>query len=270
MKFTIIGASGFIGSSIAKVLKEQGYIVNTPSRGDNSFKENPLGHVIYAAGVTSDFRKRPFDTLKANTIFLSELLENATFDSFLYLSSARIYRHSDSTKEDATIYVRPYDSENLYDLTKLTSESLCNFFNNPSIRIVRLTNVIGNDFESNNFVFDIIKSACDSNEIILRSSIESAKDYILIEDVLKILPKISINGRERCYNLGSGENISHKEITSEIQKHTGAAIKMSENTSPISSAPLNIDKIVREFGFKPTPVLPVIKYLIKNYQNNKQ
>lgn len=143
MNFTVIGATGFIGRAMVSWLSEQGHAVLAPGRGDELLFSRPLGHVIYAAGVTADFRSRPFDTLRAHTTLLADILERASFDSLLYLSSARMYRHSEHTGEDAAVLLRSSDPEDFYDLTKMTAESLCLASRRANTRIARLTNVVG-------------------------------------------------------------------------------------------------------------------------------
>jgi nucleoside-diphosphate-sugar epimerase len=270
VKFTVIGASGFIGSSLTAKLRAEGNSVFAPGRGDPDIFTSSLGHVIYAAGITADFRSRPFDTLRANTNFVAQLLEQANFESLLYLSSARIYRHAEHSGEDAAIFLRSSDPEDLYDLTKLTGEALCHASGRNFVRVVRLTNVVGSDFRSQNFLFDLIRAACDTGEIKLRSRLESAKDYVLLQDVLEILPKVAIDGDRSCYNLGSGRNLTHAELLEPIVTNTGARLTIEPNAPQIVTPQIDIDRICQEFGYQPSPVLPSIPELIHEYQKYQQ
>ncbi|MFZ4700828.1 MAG: NAD-dependent epimerase/dehydratase family protein [Candidatus Methylumidiphilus sp.] len=242
-----------------------GQTVLTPVRGAAELFTTPLGHVIYAAGVTADFRTRPFDTLRANTSLAADLLERAEFESFLYLSSARFYRHAEHTGEEAAIFLKPGDKEDLYDLTKLTGEALCHSSDGNSVRVVRLTNVVGPDFGSKNFLFDLIRSACDTGRVDLRSALESSKDYILLQDVLGILPRIATAGRRSCYNLGAGRNLTHAELLEPILAITGAKLTVSESATRSVAPAINIARLQKEFDFQPSPVLPEIPQLVHKY-----
>ena len=91
MKFTIFGSRGFIGSNLLQKLKHSNVECYTPDIHNNEILKENLGHVIYAIGLTADFRERQFDTVEAHVCLLHDLLKNATFDSFLYLSSTRVY-----------------------------------------------------------------------------------------------------------------------------------------------------------------------------------
>ena len=268
MRFTVIGASGFIGGALAANLEATGDEVFRPARGASELFSRPLGQVIYTAGVTADFRARPFDTLRANTGLLAEVLEKSDFESLLYLSSARIYRHAESSHEDAAIFLKPGDPEDLYDLTKLTSEALCHASGRRAVRIVRLTNVVGPDFQSQNFLFELIRSACDLGQIKLRTALNSAKDYLMLEDVLELLPKLATSGQHACYNIGSGRNLSHSEILETIVGCTGARWSVAENSPTASSKPIDIGKLQAEFGYNPRSVLEYLPGLIDSYRKH--
>ncbi|MCI4567729.1 NAD(P)-dependent oxidoreductase [Lysobacter sp. CFH 32150] len=266
MNFTVIGASGFIGSALCDSLRASGHSVSAPDRSAGTILDRPLGHVVYAAGVTADFRTRPFDTFRANTGLVAEILEKDQFDSFLYLSSARLYRHAAQSGEATRICVEASDPEDFYDLTKLTSEALCHASGHASARVVRLANVVGQDFRSQNFLYDLIRSACDSGVIELRSDLASAKDYVLLEDVVRILPMIALSGRDSCYNLGSGQNLTHAQLLEPILATTGATLKVVEGAPCVMAPQMDISKLRNEFGFRPTPVLPSIAGLINHYR----
>lgn len=268
MKFTVFGGNGFIGSALVKKLRAENHDVFVPQRGDTGFLDRSLGHVIYAAGITADFRTRPIDTLHANVSLLAEVLKG-DFESLLYLSSARIYRHSAATDETADIKVNPEDGEDYYDLTKLTAEALCHSMGRSGVRVVRLTNVVGPDFRSSNFLFDVIRSACDTGVVELRTAVESSKDYIAIEDVVDLLPVIALTGARRCYNVGSGTNLTHAQMMEPIISITGARLRVHEGAPTMKPSPVDIGRVVNEFSFVPSPVLPRIPMLVHEYMRRK-
>ena len=72
--FTVLGASGFIGGRLVRYLRSLGHSVLVPGRDDAHLTGQPLGHLIYAIGVTADFRARPFDTMDAHVSVLSKAL----------------------------------------------------------------------------------------------------------------------------------------------------------------------------------------------------
>jgi nucleoside-diphosphate-sugar epimerase len=267
MTYTVIGASGFIGAALAERLESLGEHVYRPARGSEQVFTRPLGHLICAAGVTSDFRTRPFDTLRANTSLIADLLERADFETLLYLSSARIYRHAERTDEDASIHLRPADPEHLYDLTKLTGEALCHVSGRSDVRVVRLTNVVGPNFNSGDFLFTLIRSACDKGSIHLRTGLRSEKDYVRLDDVLDLVPRIATSGKHACYNLGAGRNLTHADIVGAIMTRSAARLVVAPDAPEVLSRTIDVARLAGEFDFRPRPVLEYISQLVNDYRN---
>src|SRR4029077_19833266 len=96
---TTLAASRCIGAHLAARLRELGIECLSPAR-DEEITKRRLGDVIYCVGLTADFRTRPFDAGEAHVSELSRVLQRCSFDSLLYLSSARIYGSGDNTREN--------------------------------------------------------------------------------------------------------------------------------------------------------------------------
>ena len=184
MKFTVLGASGFIGSNLVQWLQSQRLPYWAPGRGEDVLSR-PLGHVIYCIGVTSDFIERPIDTIQAHVCYLSRILQNCNFTSLLYLSSTRVYGSTTLASEDAAFKVDPQDKSDIYNLSKLTGEALCMAMDHPTVRVARLSNVYGGNPASPAFLESIIRDAIENGYILLKSDLDSSKDYINIDDVTK-------------------------------------------------------------------------------------
>lgn len=258
MSWTVLGASGVIGRHLVARLRADGQAVSTPERGDPGLYQRPLGQVIYAIGLTADFRTRPFDTVQAHVTLLAELLQRADFTSLLYLSSTRVYARAPSSREDADLRVQPQDPSDLYNLSKLMGESLCLNGGRAGVRVVRLSNVVGGeDRDSNNFVPSLVREA-RGGCIVLQTAPESAKDYIHIDDVAELLPRIATQGRERLYNVASGVQTRHASWTEQLQRQTGCRVEVAPGAPAVSFAPIDITRIRAEFGFVPRPVLSAL------------
>ena len=258
MKFTVLGSTGFIGKNLALYLREKGHDVWTPERGDKSILTRSLGHVFYCIGLTADFRTKPYDTIRAHVSLLADVLELANFNSLIYLSSTRVYARSQSATEDIILEVDPKDPSDLYNLSKLTGESLCNSSKNGVVKVVRLSNVIGIDSGSNNFMFELIREA-HSGRIVLKSALSSSKDYIWIEDVVRLLTQVALEGQYSLYNIASGINISHLDIVSCFTALTRCS---AIGAIPQIFPSVSIDRIIKEFNFHPKSVLENLKELM--------
>ncbi|CAN7440915.1 NAD-dependent epimerase/dehydratase family protein [Acidovorax sp. LjRoot38] len=254
--FTVLGASGYIGSRLVAHLQALGHTVWAPARGDAEVFTRPLGHVIYCVGLTADFRTRPFDTVDAHVGLLAEVLRRAQFDSLLYLSSTRVYMGAASTQEDAALSVRPVDPSYLYNLTKLTGESLCHACGRPGVRVARLSNVVGPgmDAASGNLVADLVGQA-RAGRIVLRSDPQSAKDYVHVGDLLDWLPRIALAGRAATYNVASGRQTLHAQWLAWLQARTGCTVEVDAQAPLQAFPPINVQRLRGEWGVAPRAVL---------------
>lgn len=197
--FTVFGSTGFIGSCLVSYLKSHGIKCFTPSRNDTSFFSQPLGHVIYCAGYTSDFQNKTLEIVEAHVCSLQQIIAHSTFDSLLYLSSTRIYQKALLAHEESPLIVNPNDLDAIYNISKLMGESLCLNAKKPNMRVVRLSNIYGPTMGEQNFLGSLIYQALEKKEIFLKSSMDSSKDYLFIEDLLPLLVAIAKNGKEKLY-----------------------------------------------------------------------
>lgn len=239
-------------------LQSEGHKVYTPSRGDDDIYRRNLGHVIYAIGLTADFRQRPYDTVKAHVSMISELLQQGDFKSLLYLSSTRVYARAKDANEEDALTVLPQDASDLYNLSKLMGESLCLQDNRNGVRVARLSNVVGgDDAESENFVPSLMREAL-RGRIVLQTNPNSAKDYIHVDDVVELLPRIAIGGCERLYNVASGVQTTHAQWVTQIMSKYACAVEVAPAAATVSFVPIDISRIKIEFNFQPRPVLSIL------------
>jgi nucleoside-diphosphate-sugar epimerase len=267
VNYTVLGATGFIGRHLVDALRSAGHAVYAPVKGAQDVLERPLGHVLYCIGLTADFRSRPFDTARAHVSVLADVLEKSDFESLLYLSSTRIYARSSTASETAALSFDVADPSDLYNVTKAAGESLCRSCGRTGVRIARLSNVIGHDTTSENFVSSLVREAI-SGRIELQSSPSSSKDYILLDDVVSLLPRIATEGREWIYNVASGANIHHQELVDRLVQLTGCETSVLPD-APTSSFPsIDTGRIRAEFGFSPSPVLDAIPGLVAAFRQS--
>ena len=264
-QFTILGASGFIGSHLEGHLAAAARPYWAPSRDEDVFGR-PLGHVIYCIGVTADFRTRPYDAVRAHVCHLAALLENARFASFLYLSTTRIYRSVQSSAEDGALRVNPNHPDDLYDISKIMGESLCLAADRPEIRVARLSNVYGADFASSNFLASVIRDAVGHGHVTLGMTPASEKDYVSVDDVAGVLPEIACSGRHRLYNVASGVNTTNAELLDALQRETGCTVEIADTARTVAFPPIRVERVRDEFGFSPTMVLDALTNLTALYR----
>jgi nucleoside-diphosphate-sugar epimerase len=268
-KFTILGGSGFIGGNLVAHLKRECLSCAAPERHDPALFRKQLGHVIYCAGVTADFREKPFETVDAHVCLAGKLLRDASWDSFLYLSSTRLYSGANDTREDQSLLVNPLSAGDLYNISKLMGESLCLTIARPSVRVVRLSNVYGCNFDSRDFLPSIVREAAERSYVLMNTSLDSEKDYIAIDDVVRLLPRIAISGQHRLYNVASGVNTSNRTLSQVLQQKTACTIDVAPGANTVSFPHIAIARLQAEFPFHPRPVIDAMDDILAHYHEWK-
>jgi nucleoside-diphosphate-sugar epimerase len=260
-RFTVLGSEGFIGRSLVSFLSAKKYEVLTPKISECN-SDLDWGHVIYCIGLTGNYREHPHKTIEAHVSLLSEFINRCKFESFIYLSSTRVYLHNSTTSVSETISVMPTEREELYNLSKLLGESLC--INTNKCKVVRLSNVVGAGMSPHLFVGQLIREAL-TGKIKLRSHFKSVKDYISISDVVRLLSNISILGQKKIYNVASGYQKSHHEIYQMINCHLPCELIHDVNAPMVTFPCIDISSIKDEFDFTPSDIDEDIKELAQTF-----
>ena len=252
MKFTVLGASGLIGSRLRRFLEQRGHDVFAPTREDPRIYSQDLGHAIYCIGVTADFRHKPLETIAAHVTVLADLLNRASFASLLYVSSTRVYLGAESTEESADCRVNVNCPDDFYNLTKLTGESLGFASGRENVRVARLSNVFSVDLASENFLSELVRDALKTGHLTLRTSLDSAKDYISLPNMLELVTQIAVFGKEKLYNVASGANLCNRDLVGRIAELTGCKVTVAPDAPLVVFPRIAISRIEEEF-FSPTP-----------------
>jgi nucleoside-diphosphate-sugar epimerase len=249
VRFTVFGARGFIGARMADYLRGRGHEVLAPSRGAEETAGADLGHVIYAIGLTGDFRARPFETIDAHVSTLARLMRDARYDSWLYLSSTRLYgagAQRAPCRETDAIGVTP-GPDSLYDASKLLGEALC--LTQPRARAVRLSNVYAPNLGPETFLGAVLDELRRAGEATLREAPGSAKDYVSLAAICPLLEAIATRGTQRLYNVASGRNVSHAEIAALITRATGCRVSFAEGAPERAFPSIDVSRAAAEFSF---------------------
>jgi nucleoside-diphosphate-sugar epimerase len=249
-RFTVLGANGFIGSALIAHLRADGHEVDAIGRNQWPERRKELGHVVYAIGLTADFRTRRLDVADAHVGLLARILREHIFESLLYLSSTRVYAGARSTAEDAALRVSPFVEDHLYNISKVMGESLVLTSPCPTSRVVRLSNVIGLLDQSDNFLNAVISEAAARGKVTFRTAPESERDYVSISDVCKIIAAVAIGGKQRLYNIANGENVANSTIAHLLDLQSIKA-SFAPDAPIVTYPPIDIGAIRREFDFMP-------------------
>jgi nucleoside-diphosphate-sugar epimerase len=265
--YTVLGHTGFIGSFLKAELSRRGLEYLAPGR-DADLSGHDLGVVFYCIGVTADFRSRPLDTVEAHVGRLLDILRRCRFDRLVYLSSTRLYRDGGGGREDEALSVRPTSADDLYNLSKAAGESLALHGGRPAV-VVRLSNVYGPDYASENFLPSLLRAALGDGVVRLRSSPESAKDYVSVRDVVEMLIRIAGGGSHRVYNLAGGCNVTHGSVLDVLRRLTGCRVEVDPGAARTVFPPIDVSRLSDEFGYVPSSLVDDLPSLIELYERDR-
>jgi len=269
VKFTVLGGKGFIGSNLIARLKEDGHQVFAPLQITPEVLKTKHGHLIYSIGLTSDFRKRPLDTMQAHVCILRDLLEQTEFDSLTYLSSTRVYHRSDSTNESSSLRLSPENPDDLYNISKLAGESLCLHSGRPNVKIARLSNIVGYRKDSDLFIDQLLHEITANKTLTLKSSLSSEKDYLYINDAINTIISLTTSTATGCFNVASGNNISNQTIIDHLKKNFEFELSISDNAPAIEFMPIDISKLKNIFAVESAQFAEYFPQFINFYKNCK-
>lgn len=266
---TVLGGKGFIGGHLLRQALAMGHDCWAPDRGDSDIFQRDLGHVIYAIGLTADFRTRPLATVEAHVCLLRKLIELGNFTSLTYLSSTRLYAGSASTVESATLHVNPNESGDLYNISKLMGESLCLHCGRGGLKVARLSNIVGIRPDPDIFIDQLLEEGCRNGHVVLRTSLESQKDYLYIDDAVKLLLRLALSEQSGIFNVASGEGISNREIVGYLEREMGFTVSVAADAGMWDFIAVDVGKVRSLLDFSPQPFAHYFPHFLRSYRQKK-
>jgi nucleoside-diphosphate-sugar epimerase len=264
--FTVLGAGGFIGSHLVPYLTGLGHRCDAPARDDATLLQRPLGDVIYAIGLTADFRSRPLETVEAHVCVLRQLIAKADFRSLTYLSSTRVYSGSERTDEAARLQVNPNDAS---DLSKLMGESLCLHGGHARMKVARLANIVGLRPDPDIFIDQLLEEGCRTGQVHLRTALQSKKDYLYIDDAVSLLAQIALSDAVGIFNVASGEGVTNAQVLAALEQHMGFSTSVAADAPLWEFTAIDMAKTIRSFGFAPQKFDNYFPVFLEQYRRKK-
>ncbi len=250
MKILITGVAGFIGSCIAKdfILKghdiygvddlSNGKFSNIPKglefiKGDLSNKKiikhlpNKCDYILHLAGQSSGEISfdNPVEDLNKNTISTLNLIDygiEKKVKKFIYASSMSVYGDVNDCPIHESNDLNPLSC---YGIGKLASERYLKIFSKdlPFLNL-RMFNVYGpgQDLKimRQGMVSIFVSQALKNNSIHIKGSLDRFRDFIFIDDVVKIWHDVTFN--DKCVNLniniGSGTRTTMGQLMKKIKE----------------------------------------------------
>jgi nucleoside-diphosphate-sugar epimerase len=255
-RFTVLGGQGFIGSHLVRHLRARGHTCWVPDRDDPALFERELGHVVYAIGLTADFRSRPLATVEAHVCALRQVLAAGRFDTLTYLSSTRVYAGASSTREDASLRVDPQAASDLYNLSKLMGEALCLHCGHAGMKVARLSNIVGAHGRAAgkaSFIDQLLEEGLRTGQVHLQTALESAKDYLSIADATDTLARIALSPHCGIFNVASGVGVTNEEIVRLLECRMGWQVSVDKHAPAWGFERIDVSRVQGLFGSEPQP-----------------
>ena len=193
------------------------YHIAGQSSGEISF-EDPL----------NDFNRNLLSTLK-----LSQFCINRKIEKIVYASSMSVYGDLKKKKYKANEFIN-CDPLSFYGVSKLCSEFYLKQFSKLGLKytILRLFNVYGPSQNFKNLKQGMISiylgQLLNSNKVFVKGELNRFRDFIYIDDVIKILVGCLNNSKtnNKTYNVSTGKKTFINEILNLIKKYSKKQFKI--------------------------------------------
>ena len=218
-KILITGATGFIGQSVFRLLKENKFKVTGISTEDldlcdntklaKFFKKNHFDVIIHLAARVPKTEKDVEQRLSiienvTSTLNILEEFKKSKTQKFIFASGISVTAQLKS----------------LYVLSKYFGEILSQHYisDKKKITILRISAPYGPGQKPNNVIPIFINNALSNKEIKIFGSGKRSQDFIYIDDVAKAFLSAVRSEKSGIYNIGSGESTSTKKLAQIILK----------------------------------------------------
>jgi len=272
-KYLIFGSNGFLANALKNKLKDKIKNFQFISKEDidltkltsskKLLKFKSTYNVVFFSTITPD-KGKDHNAFIKNILMINnffKFFDVKKINHFTYISSDAVYNTNKKIISENT-FPQPND---LYGWMHLTREKIISGkILNKNLLILRLTMVYGkgdthNSYGPNRFLRELKKD----NKITLFGKGLDERDFVFVDDVIKIIIKSFNTKFYGIYNIASGFSYSFYQIAKlifrvNLDKENIFYIK---NNNFITKRKFNINKLVKDFGFK----MKALKDGLKNY-----
>ena len=295
-KILVTGVAGFIGSKVCEELQRKKYsIIGVDNLSSGKKKNIPKNIIFFKFDLSNyqNYKKLPkckyilhlagqssgdisFDNpvadLKKNTQSTLNLIKfgiKSKTKKIIYASSMSVYGDLKKKRYDENLEPKP---KSCYGISKIASENYLKVFSKKLNYInFRMFNVYGPGQDLSNIrqgmVSIYLAQALKNKKIIVKGSLNRIRDFIYIDDVVKIWVKsLNNNISNQTINLSSGKPTSVKKLLSEIRLLIPGSqiIKASATRGDQFRAVGNSRKLNKIFKYKFTPLRTGLRKFLKS------
>jgi len=203
--------------------------------------------IIHCASPSNITRIKSLEELRdVNTGYLKDCISTTT-KKIIYISSGEVYGGSSTQVDLIPPMLNPEIRRHWYPISKLETELFLKKYKSLSVDIVRLFHTFGPGLshDDGRSFADIIYSAANHSEIVLKSNGRQIRSFLYISDaVLAILICMTEVSTYRVLNVGSSNEISIIDFARLVSEITGSKISYSHENFDHSL----FDKIVPDIS----------------------
>lgn len=236
----ITGINGFVGKNLKIHLLKEGhtvYGVDLTGDGKSTFscdlrhkpslvnvvKKTKPAYVFHLAASFNRDMRLLRDSLEVNllgTMNLIDSLAETNLRQFITLDTSEIYSGKVPFKEDGSVSPRSPYSLSKYQTTLMLQ--LLHSIDNFPASILRPSTVFGPHQSGGMFIPSLIKSVINDKKFQMTKGVQT-RDFIFVEDLIRGILKTMDNRTSigEVINLGSGNEVSLKEVTRQVLDLTG-------------------------------------------------
>lgn len=220
MLVVLFGASGFLGKTIDGELSAQNHhVIRVSSQGCNLLNSDAVHsffsmrreafHLILCAAV----KRTVADSFSSflDNIHMMENLKSicaAQIRSIIYTSTTDVYGHHPMLPISETSPTHP---STYYALSKLICEYFARKFFSVPLSILRLPGFFGQHDHGFSVVGRIKKQLLETGHVQITGDGEQRRDYILAEDIAKLIGSLLKQPYDGIVNIASGVSLSLRE-----------------------------------------------------------
>lgn len=304
MKVLIVGASGFVGSSLVKFFVEKGFKCYGVSRTTGLIEKDILSSdnfkfiqfdlrntdrgipeilmqkfdiVYYSASLQPNPSKKWQDYYEINVKIPHSTYRFVDSDMFVLISTASVYGNPETTITEKS----PVDPIDYYGLSKFIAEKLIQFeflkgSSTKKTVIVRFNSMVGKNLKDG-----LIKTFYDTlsrgETLELFDEGRPLRNVIHIDDVVEILYRIFLN-RENFDDFdivvaGSKDSVSMFDIANYMKQalNSKSKIVLSKKSGRYSKDILmDISKLVSKINYTPNSTMKAIERYLTEVRRNSE
>jgi nucleoside-diphosphate-sugar epimerase len=98
----------------------------------------------------------------------------------------------------------------------------------------------------------VVREAVERRTVELRTSLDSQRDFVHVDDVTRVLPEIAVRGRARLYNVASGRSTTNAAVAAALEAATGCTTRVVAGAVRSAYPPVDVSRIRGELGFEPS------------------